>query len=1653
MTSSSQERGAALVVVLSVLTMLLVIATPFLLQARKDQRNAIIAAERQRARTIAETALGHARARLELTHQGLEAQQGGFKTPYWDGPEELAIDSHPESWRSLLGLGDDDRYMGNPRGDMWSIDVRDEQAFINADTAPPFLWGALVGRTTLSSDYEPSSGQLQVESTEGFASKGKLVIGVEVVEYQRAKGNTISGVKLQRNYPAGTIVLNHLAYELAKFNYASPRANGGYVTMPSPTVLKEVASYAKQPLTEDRLDDVFGPLTVHGYRPTTSGWLATQQVISDIEPQNYEPATGGQPLIVRNPDYFNRGTVVKITDGATTEYNIVNFCARQGEQGRILLQDQISKQYLPDTATISAEMRHPVNINLCSPRVLELLLTDLQWRGSTSGNPYDENRVSPDLAAEIAQVVVKNRPIRGIEHFVDLLAALYHVKQGSFTENPESTVTSSDVAVGGSAVFTPAMALAVVQNALNPCHRELFGSTMPFTFTSHDYFTVETQASVNDAGGTERARARLRETFKTAPPREIAIRLDTQADFEEAVVSGRQGRFVESYPEPLSFFTNFTAKPEPRYLRNMLYFDSPDRRGIFANREEGEVRLQPSRLQVQPGGFEEHFDGDLQGAVTVGQRVINTGVRPELIVPEGWPLTNGAFELPLTGRGNAGALDQLGLNPFVVEMYMKPEAWGQGPVMLSVTGADPASDFIRAWYDITDRALHLKVHDNTIDSANVGTGAGGAIEEAAEVVWQVPQALLEDDTWYHFAMHIGGSRPGDIVLEVDGRKVGQSRFASRLTRNFSQSASQFEVEDATGWPDEGLFWVGNEVVAATRTSGNTYTVFDNPNGANFMPFGRGARGTDPVSHNQGESVRLFGYSMCPAQRTTNMGGEVISEGGGTLTADLLPLNCCGVMGNQNESIMIGQNSFSVETLDLTAVNQIDLMPFPNEQIAVDQETFQANGGYAILVAAQVPTGSISNQNNLFDASSMAVVMLRYTSRQGNRLQGVQAVADPLNPTLVHGQPLMQNGATFLCQTLPKIVTRFGGGGPQEPPRCAIFPISVALNDVEGFRDVELTNNGPAIEYVQIGNPQLTPTLSSFANYALEWVGYYGVDRQNGMLVCNPRQALGAAAEIIRVNSLLGGNNNGMPTKPDLGQLNALLQFRSQAQTEQFQFNIVGNANSIHTSGTAGVPTFFVSPVAATSSVEFAVGFGDQVTLISPIDRHRSRRSIAWGWNYRAAFTTNSAVRINQIDLPQGGRSIENVDRRRYTRLVKFPSGEMPNIVNAAEAWVGGDSAAALTAGLIDEVRMRRLPRERYVVWDDLQVGPLANPPTPYPLAVSDSDSDIPVVRAEWIPDLPVAGGTGAVGGNILNSFNWLTDGRELRVDGNTLGQLPSDAGLIVIGDELIAYRNVDPGGILQDCERGFLGTVATAHSYGEDVAFLDWRAVSKLANQVQPEDYNVIVGASLGFNPNGGTVLIGREMMHYTRTLGPVLIQPRAIDRQSGNERGIFRGRYGTLRGSHSTDDIVLDMPFRYWDRYAPDSDDPELGFYEFAVNEPRAFFRRLEWTHRFPKPRLGMKVVCRFDPTLPWETPPSQSGGRIVVFDSENGQTQDFLNRALLNVDGRGIDVRVFFTYEQNAFDPVMFNTNDWKETARLMDFTVAYLAAPLVLKREVLR
>lgn len=451
-----------------------------------------------------------------------------------------------------------------------------------------------------------------------------------------------------------------------------------------------------------------------------------------------------------------------------------------------------------------------------------------------------------------------------------------------------------------------------------------------------------------------------------------------------------------------------------------------------------------------------------------------------------------------------------------------------------------------------------------------------------------------------------------------------------------------------------------------------------------------------------------------------------------------------------------------------------------------------------------------------------------------------------------------------------------------------------------------------------------------------------------------------------------------------------------------------------------------------------------------------------GW---IAFTTSPGEASRQGNVPNSGAIDDERQRSRYLRLLKFPSGELPDMGRGSRAAVGGDvyGTVAGTGGRIDEVRISAFDSDRYVLWDNdaMALGSLDREDQPGTSAATSRQNGIDATTDE-IPMANVRWNIATPGGNSNNNrrvggsnggLGWymLADGSQVNFE-TDLQNLPNnDAGLILIGEEIIAFRGIGQssggGPALLDCERGFLGTQPSEHAFGTPVTFLDFMPVTMLRDGVEASGNLLAVNQAGDFPRNGGTILVGDEMIHYTQFGQGGFLMPRRLAEDGVEGPGLFRGRYGTVPRTHDVQAIVVGMPFRYWDRYVAESDSGELSFYEVSLDLPGAWIHDVAFERSRTEDTTEIEVLVRLDPSIPWEADPKVTDGLFRIEAMEEGSS------FLLNRSAESFEARVFFRYESGAFDRDTMDSHGWKSTPVLENFRVRYLDQTRVLSREVIR
>lgn len=1643
------ERGVAFILVVGVLAGLLVLAAPFLAIALNDREVARKTAAEAEAGVYADGLLRYGRWALERTHAAREAATGGdastdvFSTPKWDVEEEFAVPLQlvGKDGKPLLASDGTPIFKpDDPKGRLVDLLVSDSQSIPNLWSSSPFLIASVLGRGTVSGDVEADAVELSLDTGEGFPEKnGALLIEGERITYSERVGGKFTGLGRAalpsgkaRKIKAETWAIDDRAREIAMLPWKSPRAAGRFREAISATAVKEIGLGSGASLSAVEVDRIARAFNTDALRYTPDGFGLPRALVGNIDPATAD-LTDGFKIRVKNNDGISSGSVIRITDGVNTDYGFVLQSVRRGAFAQLTLIEPTSAAYEEGRTFVAPLIRHPVNLNTASKDVLTNVMLGLQLSFGNYGRG-SQQRVSTVGVTFFVDAILGARPLKGWED-------LRNVLQTAVETYP--------------LVTDAAQLAAIFRNAVDPGDFILGNSTVPFCFASSDRYRLEASASINDASGRELARRRVRELVRVSAPIRQTFRLDTQEEFEESILRARWSPYFTTYPNPIERVEANGQVPASRIVR-MLQFSANEggakQSGVFAHKTEGDVRLWPARSEAF-GGYIEHFDGQAFGQPD--------NIDVTKIDPDGWIVENGPFEVPLRNGGQGGGpggggargrrgqqgggsiLGRQGANPIKVDFWAKTGPVGGRRVLYDLAGEDPDQWRIQLTIE-ADGTLRAKVRDRTLKNPL------STFEEAAETVFTPEAGVLKPDTWYHFGISYRGSKPEDVAVWIDGFMRGRPKFTSTVQRTVKKGDLAIDAEDLTDWPDEGAAWVGREIVEFVR-AGNSLQVIQYPNGTT----GRGRRGTADIDHGVGEPVQLLGYSTAVASQG-NQGGVAIPAGGSTLQSSLGPFNMASFQGNATGNVNLGPlvPPLPFDIHDPTKPNGDQLVLEQAPGCPFDVSCFQQSGGYLAIVSSFI--GAPAPVLSALAAQGFApgVEIAYYAGRSGNTLFGLQ------DANLPQWQGVTTlNGNIPVTSTRGKHAVKLLGGTFGGRPLVTVFPISVGLNDVNPYFDPQPLRGGgstsPAPEFVSLG----VPDYKSISNHRIEWIRYYHRDAGRRQLVCDDPDRLAVAAALADVMLTNSGGPNAV-AGPWI-QVNQALGFRGQLGTGIFGYDnplqplihgvsedVVPVFRVVEHPGIGLLPLVNPTPGQQPQPVPPAPapGWGDSVTLEQANGAQRKRFDVSWSSD--ADVGNHGWVSFGEStrqDFTQGRVPVQDERRERYTRLLKFPSGELPPMGRGTRCRVGGDVDGNGSVLKVDEIRVIPFNVDRYVLWDQSGMGlnttgtNVAQGSTK--TAVDAATDEIPLCNTTWVLSQPPAGG---------DPFVVLPDHRQIFHDQELQGLPQNDAGLVQIDGEIIAFRGVGRGQgggpALLRCERGFMNTMPTPHGYGANVVFLDIVPTTMLAQPLAAGDRDVQANQSRDFAPTGGLVLIDDELLHFSEIIGRTLRMPPRLDERGQETGGLLRGRFGTRPAAHDAESIVLDMPFRHWDRYADGQDNPELAWYGIALNEPGAYVESFAYEEFRPNSDAKLRAFVRTDPDKRWSDPP---GDGLLRF--EEGVAADKPYRFDRRVER--FEVRFMVQYENGCFDPVGLTRHEWKSTPELRSVEVKFRNTSRVLERETER
>jgi hypothetical protein len=876
------------------------------------------------------------------------------------------------------------------------------------------------------------------------------------------------------------------------------------------------------------------------------------------------------------------------------------------------------------------------------------------------------------------------------------------------------------------------------------------------------------------------------------------------------------------------------------------------------------------------------------------------------------------------------------------------------------------------------------------------------------------------------------------VESTDGfPPVGILRIGLELFEYSSINGNSFECKFRDSLGGRGSRQRGREHRPAipTDANGEPTVDIDDPqfNGANLDVF---------PEHPAGSLVELYGYSALVSEDTPMMvGGTSLSGAIGAFAvarAFVDNADDITITPPNGPPLRVGRGFDETWSGDLLLADPVPSGDTQPPAAASDQiaNAFATAGGYALIMQERISFES-NLQGQIAGTSTEVggIELIRYQSRQGNKLTGVQRAQT------LPGQNQQVDGAIFDA-TARKFVFDFnnnwtlpGGQGTWDDlPTMIIWvvPVSIAVQNANALWDPSTTG---LTEWVQL--------LPNGVDNDTEWVRYDAL--ADGVHLVRGNRAAWSSVyqELTRASgrrtvqvSLLGPNQTPSLVAPPWGTVTASSGFIGYTpQTESLFPQIFWARRRLQFRGDPFTGTSSHAQDNAKvlqchriklrlgnySAYSGRVGRHDRVALVQGSRASGTTRpSVEWHSVNWQAYRYNAdnlqqnrtppellgpwpfqlvAFRDEVRTLFQGPpRGTVILDPRQYDRIVKFPSGELPAAFCASPSIGGGTNNEQPVQGIVDEVEVTAHIAQDLVLDDIMDAS--AQQLTVNPLYYNNS------VGAVW-------------------------SGVDLSA------QYPAAGGLLQVDDEVMAY-SARANGVFTLAQNG------RGHDRGARVKFLTHRPMAVLAGGVGANE-SVFTVQDIGPLPIAGTLLMGQELLHYTwsRNTANTLEMPNwyppnengTVDTRARTKRGLLRGRFGTIPQGASAGEVVISWPFRYWDRYAEGSDDPELAYSQLTTNEAPVFFRDLRWREETLDARVELICRVRTDSLVPWTADASEHAG-LWEF---RGMTEDGAAHKL----GRGasrLEIRFQTAYKPGCIDLQAFTAHGWKTAARVEDVRVRY-------------
>ena len=791
--------GIALLLVIVVLLMLILIAVPFSISMRVEKQVARNDLDKTRARVAALGAYNYGVAQLVNGCETLEAlgQTSPYHTPDYDAPVEYDVNITLPRFNAK-----------DPRGEIWSLRVEDEQGKVDVNSATPWLLGNLMGSALLMENALTTDIELVVDTTHAFApAGGYLWVNGELIHYEKVLPNRFIGCQRglygdsPRFQPAqdlvsGTLVIDARAYRICQHRLlAKPGCFTPYRTVEEIRRIGDLGAYTIEPELFARLEPA---LTIYAGRLNAQGWIFGQKLRSNTgEKELGQPET----LWVANTFGYRPGMTVKVSEGNQVAYGMIRGVSGQG----IMLDTEFAQPFQKQRAMVAVLEAHPINLNSALPKVLFCL-----FKGLHTGSNWIGVQEATILTSAILAWRNQAGGIKSLEHFYLLLQQLQKELRDNDVRDEKNRPALEDPEL--LAILSAASNIAGLRGRFGgmpvpqwfDAYRTPWPPLASVVFRTNDTYTLEASAIINNPGGVPLADHTIRRVVTVAPPRPLLWKIATQQEFQfylEHLPSWR----VITWPTLVSHFDKL-PQSDPKAENTGVSLDT--------------VPLCPR--VAQGAMFQQYYP---------------------------WSHTYDGIEVPGNEQPRV-VVRTSGLEtaPAALSFWFYP-LQAKSPLYLFDLGDKAGENRVACFHQ--DGELILQVFDTT--------GQNNIAEIAA------PLSL--EAQWYHLAVAWYTTGPGGLFLWIDGQPKGECRYRlgrhiqkARLTKALEPDAATVQLDNVTGLPDEGVIKIGDEAIEYDQILGNTLHVREEYEEFEQTSPGRGARGTTANHHPAGVAVTPFGYT-------------------------------------------------------------------------------------------------------------------------------------------------------------------------------------------------------------------------------------------------------------------------------------------------------------------------------------------------------------------------------------------------------------------------------------------------------------------------------------------------------------------------------------------------------------------------------------------------------------------------------------------------------------------------------------------------------------------------------------------------------------------------------------------------------------------------